>query len=35
MENNNIKWDEKAVKNFEGFLKQIYGEYGKVAVKSK
>lgn len=25
-----IQWDEKAVKNFEGFLKQMYGEYGKI-----
>ena len=28
-----IQWDEKALKNFEGFLKQMYGEYG--IVKSK
>lgn len=28
----NIEWDEKAVKNFEGFLKQMYGEYGKIKV---
>lgn len=28
-----IQWDEKAVKNFEGFLKQMYGEYA--IVKSK
>ena len=27
-----IQWDEKAVKNFEGFLKQMYGEYGKVNI---
>lgn len=25
-----IQWDEKALKNFEGFLKQMYGEYGKI-----
>ena len=25
-----IQWDEKAVKNFEGFLKQMYGEYGNL-----
>ena len=25
-----IQWDKKAVKNFEGFLKQMYGEYGKI-----
>lgn len=25
-----IKWDDKALKNFEGFLKQMYGEYCKV-----
>ena len=27
-----VQWDEKAVKNFEGFLKQMYGEYGKVNI---
>lgn len=25
-----VQWDEKALKNFEGFLKQMYGEYGKI-----
>lgn len=25
-----IKWDEKAIKNFEGFLTQMYGEHGKI-----
>lgn len=28
--NNKIKWDDKAIKNFEGFLKQMYGKYGKI-----
>ena len=26
----NIQWDEKAIKNFEGFLKQMYGKHGKI-----
>ena len=33
MKNKNVKkiqLDEKAVKNFEGFLKQMYDEYGKI-----
>lgn len=30
MENNNIKWDDKAIKNFEQFLQSMYGEYGNV-----
>ena len=25
-----VQWDEKAVKNFEVFLKQMYGEHGKI-----
>jgi len=31
-ETKKIQWDEKAVKNFEGFLKQMYGEYGKIKI---
>ena len=27
-----IKWDDKAIKNFEGFLKQMYGENGKIKI---
>lgn len=30
-----IKWDEKAVQNFENYLKLMYGEHGKVVVKPK
>ena len=31
---NKIKWDKKALKNFEGFLKQMYGEYGKIKTRN-
>ena len=27
-----IKWDEKAIKSFEAFLKDMYGENGKIKV---
>lgn len=25
-----IKWDKNAIKNFEGFLKEMFGEHGKI-----
>lgn len=29
---NKIKWDKQAIKNFEGFLKEMFGEHGKIKV---
>lgn len=29
-ETKKIQWDDKAIKNFEGFLKQMYGEHDKI-----
>lgn len=31
-ETKKIQWDEKAVNNFENYLKLMYGEYGKIKV---
>lgn len=28
-----IKWNDKAVKNYEQFLKEMFGEHGKIKVK--
>lgn len=27
---NKIKWDDKAIKNFEVYLQSMYGEHGKI-----
>ena len=38
MKNKNVKkiqWDEQGMKQFKGFLKQMFGEYGNVKFDSE